>query len=216
MRALFARLNRATPTADTTDSCATDCADASIPHLTPEDESGRSTPPISMSFLLSPLRQLAGALVGNDSARELAAGVTIGMMLGLVPKGNLIAVILGMLLLALRVNRAAGLLSALLFTAVGSMLDGFTHQLGRDVLETPWLQSTFAALYNLPLGPWLNFNNTVVMGSLVLAIYFSYPCYLLSLFAFEAWQPRVAVFLRRYRVTRILLGLQLTANWQEA
>lgn len=169
-----------------------------------------------MSFLLKPLRQFAGAMLGNDSPRQLATGVTLGMMLGLVPKGNLIAVALGLLLFGLKVNRSAGLVSAMLFTAIGSATDGFTHKLGKDVLETAWLQSTFAAIYDLPLGPWIGFNNTVVIGSLLLAIYLSYPCYWFSLCAFEAWQPRAAGILRRYRVTRVLFGLQLTTKWQEA
>jgi uncharacterized protein (TIGR03546 family) len=169
-----------------------------------------------MCFLLKPLRQIAGALVGNDSPRQLAVGVTLGMMLGLVPKGNLIAVALATMLFGLKVNRSAGLVTAMLFTAIGFWTDGFTHKLGKDVLETPWLQPTFAALYDLPLGPWTGFNNTVVMGSLLLAIYLSYPMYWFSVCIFEAWQPKAAAFLRRYRVTRVLLGLQLTSKWQEA
>ena len=169
-----------------------------------------------MSYLLTPLRRFAHALIGNDSPRQLAAGVTIGMMLGVVPKGNMIAVALGTLLLALKVHRAAGLVVALFFSAIGSFFDGFAHQLGKDVLETAWLQSTFAKLYDLPLGPWIGFNNTVVMGSLLMAIYFSYPCYFFSLCAFQAWQPKAASFLRRHRVTRVLLGFELTAKWQEA
>lgn len=169
-----------------------------------------------MSFLLTPLRQFAGAVLGNDSPRQLAAGATLGMMLGLVPKGNLIAVALGMLLFGLKVNRSAGLVAAVLFSAIGAFTDGFTHRIGKDVLETAWLHGLFVAIYEMPLGPWIGFNNTVVMGSLLLAIYLSYPCYWFSAFLFEALQPKVAAYLRRYRVTRVLLGLQLTAKWQEA
>lgn len=169
-----------------------------------------------MSYLLTPLRQFAGALIGNDSPRQLAAGVTIGMMLGFVPKGNLIAVVLMVLLLALKVNRAAGLVAALFVSAVSVVFDRFAHLIGKQVLETAWLQSTFATVYDLPLGPWLGFDNTVVMGSLLMAIYFSYPCYFFSLCAFQAWQPKAASFLRRHRVTRVLLGFELTAKMQEA
>ena len=49
-----------------------------------------------------------------------------------------------------------------------------------------------------------------------MAIYFSYPCYWFSLSMLEAWQPKLAAYLRQYRVTRVLLGLQLGAKWQEA
>jgi hypothetical protein len=57
------------------------------------------------SYVAGPLRQAAMALVAGDWPRQLAAGFALGMVVGLVPRGNLIAVSLCVLLFSLRVNK---------------------------------------------------------------------------------------------------------------
>ncbi|QDU90538.1 hypothetical protein Pla175_39440 [Pirellulimonas nuda] len=164
-----------------------------------------------MLGLVRPLRQLAGLFTAHDSPRQVAAGVAIGMVLGLVPKGNLIAVLLGMTLMVFRVNRTAGLLSAALFSWIGLGMDGFTDRLGGIVLAAPSMQGAYAWLYDLPLGPWIGFNNTVVLGSLLTGLYLSYPCYLLTHLVYARLQPPALRWIARYRLGRWLMG----ADWSQ-
>src|SRR5690606_18678280 len=89
---------------------------------------------VMLSLALRPVRQFAQAVIANDSPRQIAAGFMLGMMIGLVPKGNLSAVVLVMLLLGLRVNKPAGLAGVALFTWIGLFVDGFAHQLGSALL----------------------------------------------------------------------------------
>jgi len=145
-----------------------------------------------LTLILRPVRRLADGLVANDSPHQLAAGFALGMVLGLVPKGNLIALSLVVLLFSLRVNSGLGLTAALVFSWIGPALDSFTHKLGAQVLSVGSLQATYASLLNLPLGPWLEFNNTVVTGSLLVGLYLAYPAYWLCLIACQRLQPRPA------------------------
>lgn len=165
-----------------------------------------------LSLLLKPLRQTVRVLVAHDSPRQIAAGVAIGVALGLVPKGNLIAVTLGGVLLGLRVNRSAGLATAAACSWIGLFLDGFFHDVGAGVLAAPGLQSAYAWLYDQPLGPWLAFNNTVVIGSLSVGAYLAYPAYLLTHWVVERYQAPAARALTKYRVARALLGLDVSAR----
>jgi uncharacterized protein (TIGR03546 family) len=71
-----------------------------------------------LSLALRPVRHFAQALIANDSPRQVAWGFVLGMMIGLVPKGNLTAILLGMLLLGLRVNKPAGLVGIGVFMYV--------------------------------------------------------------------------------------------------
>ncbi|TWT78244.1 hypothetical protein Pla123a_10350 [Posidoniimonas polymericola] len=169
-----------------------------------------------LSMLLRPLRQSVGVLLANDSPRQVAAGVAIGVMLGLVPKGNLLAVSLGVLLLSLRVNKPAGLAAATLFSWIGLAGDPFFHRLGGQLLKIDSLQPTLVWLYEQPLGPWIGFNNTVVLGSFITGLYAAYPCYLLSHMIAEKVQPPVAKWLMRYKVARALMGLDLTSRLNAA
>ena len=50
------------------------------------------------TLLMRPLRHLVQGLVANDSPRQVATGFTLGMLIGLMPKGNLIILVLTLLL----------------------------------------------------------------------------------------------------------------------
>ena len=142
-----------------------------------------------VSYLVCPVRKVVDSLVACSSSRELAAGFALGMVLGLVPKGNLIALSLLVLLFSLRVNTGIGLVAALLLSWTGALVDPFAHKTGLYVLSIGSMQSTYAAVLQMPLGPWLGFNNTVVAGSLAIGLYLMYPTYLLSHLAFRAVRP---------------------------
>jgi uncharacterized protein (TIGR03546 family) len=165
-----------------------------------------------LSLLLRPLRQAVAVLLANDSSRQVAAGAAIGMLLGLTPKGNLLAVALGVLLFSLRVNKSAGLSAAALFSWLGIAADPFFHKLGAGLLHIKGMQPTYAWLYDQPLGPWVGFNNTVVLGAFVAGCYAAYPCYLAVRMGFELAQPPIAQWLLRHRVSRALMGLDFTSR----
>jgi uncharacterized protein (TIGR03546 family) len=141
--------------------------------------------------IVRPLRQAIGALLAGDSPRQLAAGFALGMVLGLVPKGNLIALSLCVLVFSLRVNTSLALLAAVAFTWVGAALDPFANKLGMQVLTIASMQATYASIFNLPLGPWFGFNNTVVTGSLLIGLYVAYPVYWVTPIICERLQPRL-------------------------
>jgi uncharacterized protein (TIGR03546 family) len=67
--------------------------------------------------------------------------------------------------------------AAVAFSFVGPWTDSFAHKLGSAALNMEPLQATYASVFNLPLGPWLGFNNTVVAGSFLMGLYVAYPVY---------------------------------------
>lgn len=128
------------------------------------------------ALFLRPLR-LAQALIGNDTPRQSAWGFSLGMLVGLLPKGNLLAIAMAMLLCGTKVNRAAGLLAIGLFSYVGWALDDFAHRLGSLVIPWQPLRPALAGLYEAPLGPFVGLNNTVAVGQLLIGLYLFYPAY---------------------------------------
>jgi uncharacterized protein (TIGR03546 family) len=158
------------------------------------------------SWLLYPARLVAAALVAHESPRRLAAGAALGMLLGVVPKGNLTALLLAVALFSIRVNLAAGLATAFVFSWIGMLLDPMAHRLGWQILSHRALQPAFAWCYEVPLAPWSGLNNTVVVGQLVLGLYALYPIYWLALQADARFRAPVAAAICKYRVTRLLAG----------
>lgn len=159
-------------------------------------------------FLLRPFRFLAQVLTAEDSSRQCAAGFSLGMIVGLIPKGNLTAIVLMTILCASRVNLAAGLLSAFLFSWIGMLLDPVAHNIGIWVLTQDALEPTFTWLYNLPVMPWTSFNNTVVLGSLLLGLACAFPLYRLTEPQFAKYVPLVREKLQQRRVTAWLFGAE--------
>jgi uncharacterized protein (TIGR03546 family) len=122
-------------------------------------------------------RSLINRLLAGDSPQQLAAGFTLGMIIGLVPKGNLIAVSLCVLLFSLRVNKGLAIVAAVLFSFLSPLADSFSHKLGLIVLCADSMQAKYASVFQLPLGPWIGFDNTAATGSLLVGLYLAYPVY---------------------------------------
>lgn len=127
---------------------------------------------------LSVFKSLFEILQGEDDPSHIAAGFAFGAALGLIPKENLFAVLFFLLFFLFRVDKGAALISAALFTPLGYGLDSLAHRIGYGLLLSPSLKPLWIRLYNLPLVPWTKFNNTIVLGNLVLGVLLYVPLYL--------------------------------------
>jgi uncharacterized protein (TIGR03546 family) len=166
-----------------------------------------------LSLTLRPVRLFAQAVIANDSPRQVAWGFTLGMMIGLVPKGNFTAILLGMALLALRVNKPAGLVGIGVFTWLGMFLDSFAHNLGSAVLVWEPLREVHIYLYDAAISPLLGWNNTVVVGQLLIGLYLAIPAYLVMYrFAVKVQRP-LAAWLLKHKAVRWLRGAELSSQW---
>jgi len=136
--------------------------------------------------LLSNVRR---AIAGRRYPSQLAWAVAFGLLLGIVPHGNLLAVVLLVVVLSLRLNHAMAGLTAIGTTFAASYIDPYSHQLGSALLASPDIRSAAEAAWTLPLIPWTNLNNTIVLGSLGLGIVALVPVFLVSypVFRLLAW-----------------------------
>lgn len=157
-----------------------------------------------LAWMLRPLATLVTAILEEESPRVLAASLAFGLLIGFIPKDNLLAPLLGVLLLALRFNLTLATASAAFFSGVAAMLDPIADALGRAVLTHPMLSPLWAWLYEIPLLPWTRFNNTVVMGSLLLALGLACPLYLAAHELVVRYRPLVAAWFQQYHVDRLL------------
>lgn len=165
-----------------------------------------------VGWLLRPARPLVKVLTAADSPEQIALGFALGMVIGLVPKDNLIALSLGVVLFSSRANLGAAALAAFLFTWLGVLADPISHRIGLGLLEYSPLRPLWTWLYNLPLAPWTAFNNTVVLGSLILGLTFFYPVFRLIEPGVIWLAPRARDRLAKYRVGKVLLGMDVVTG----
>lgn len=140
----------------------------------------------------NPYRFLVECVASPNTPRQLAWGVALGFLIGIVPKANLIAVVLIVVVAALRVNLLAVALSAIVFSFVSPIADPLTHRLGDFLLRRHALQGFWTRMAELPIVPWTDFNNTVVLGSLVTGLVLLFPAYWICSRLMMQWQTTSA------------------------
>lgn len=167
-------------------------------------------------MLLKPLRMAAQAFALKMSPRRLAAGLAVGTAVGMVPKGNLTAVVMMTVLCAVQVNLAAGLFAVLIVSLVASLADPLFHQIGYAVLMAESLQSTWIWFFNQPLAAWTDLNNTVVMGSLIVGLISIHPVYRATRPVCERYAPVISERVRKWKVVMWLAGAAVTERLSAA
>ncbi len=161
-------------------------------------------------MLLKPLRMAARAFALKMSPRRMAAGLAIGTAVGMVPKGNLTAVVLMTLLCALQVNLAAGLFAVLVVSLIASFADPLFHEIGYALLTAESLRETWTWFFNRPLAAWTDLNNTVVMGSLLVGLASIYPVYRAMRPVCERYVPIISERVRKWKIVMWLAGASVT------
>ena len=161
-------------------------------------------------MFIKPFRMAAQAFALKMSPRRMAAGLAIGTAAGMVPKGNLTAIVLMTVLCALQVNLAAGLLAVLVVSLIASLADPLFHEIGYAVLTAESLQSTWIWFFNQPLAAWTDLNNTVVMGSLIVGLISIYPVYRATRPVCERYAPVISERVRKWKVVMWLAGASVT------
>ncbi len=129
------------------------------------------------------------AIAGRKYPHQLAWAVAFGLLLGVVPHGNLLAIVLLLVVLSLKINHAMAGLTAIAATFLATRLDPFSHQVGDYVLTHPSLNEAAVTAWQLPLVPWTDLNNTVVMGSFLIGIGALVPVFAVTYPVFRLFKP---------------------------
>ena len=166
--------------------------------------------------MIKPIAKLIVALNGNLAKSQIAAGFAWGLLLGLVPAGNVLWVVLFIVSFFFRIHRASKLLVLailkLLSAAVGPMMD----TVGWEVLHIEALQPIFTTLYNMPFVPFTKFNNTLVAGGLVSGIALWLPVFLLIFLLVPLYRTKVAPKIRDNKLVKAIKNVPILAKLADA
>jgi len=140
-------------------------------------------------FCIKQLLSLKRAIVGRREPHQLAWGMALGVWLGTVPYGSLVALAILLFILSVRVNHGMVAVSAVVTSVIAARFDAQTHAVGKYILTHPHWAPQLSAAWQWPLVPWTDLNNTVVMGGLLLGLAAVVPTYLLSFPLFRYLAP---------------------------
>lgn len=141
-------------------------------------------------FFIKRLLNLRQAIFGRREPNQLAWGFALGGLIGIIPHGNLVAVLVLLMILSVKINHGMAMVTAFATTLLAPYLDAQTHTVGLQVLTHPELANFWAATWQLPIVPWTSINNTVVLGSLLVGVAALLPSYVVSYQIFQRLAPR--------------------------
>jgi uncharacterized protein (TIGR03546 family) len=127
-------------------------------------------------------------LTGRLGPREIALGIAFGVLLGLLPKSNLLFVILAIFFFLSHANIVIGVLATLVVSFLASWIDPFAEWIGRGILLSETGQQIIGNLSCLPVVPWMMLDNTVVLGMFLLGLILFLPIFL------AVWIPLKIVY----------------------
>jgi uncharacterized protein (TIGR03546 family) len=129
-------------------------------------------------IILKMISKLIRILQAGEDPRLIAGGFMLGMILGLLSLKTLFALPVFLLLLLLNVNLAAAVVAVLLFRLIAFIADPLIHGLGYAVLvDFERLRAFWSFLASVRIVPFTRFNNTLVMGGLILSLVLAFPVF---------------------------------------
>ena len=116
--------------------------------------------------------------VSQNLRAQFGLGISLGLMIGILPKDSLLPWVLGLLALIAPVNLGATLVAIVVGTLLSLTMDSFADSIGQIVLGNATVLNWMSWLTDLPGFAWTRLNNTVVMGLTTIGILASIPVYL--------------------------------------
>lgn len=162
-----------------------------------------------MLTIVKLVQSLVKALHSEGTPGQLATGIALGAILGLTPLVSLHNAVVFGLIVILNVSFPGAMLGWVVFMPVGFLLDPLFDWIGRTLLFTPSLTPFFTSLYNMPVVPLTNFNNTVTLGSVVFSLVSFVPLYFAARWGVTRYRATIGERVRQSKWYRALTASRL-------
>src|SRR5215211_542606 len=150
-----------------------------------------------MFALLKLIQSIIKTLHSDGTPGQVAAGIALGAALGLTPLVNVHNLLIFSLIVLLNVSFGGGMLGWALFVPLGFLLDPVFHAIGLRLLEATSLRGLWTSMYNTPLVPYSNFNNTIVLGSVAGWLALALPIFFAARWAVARYRATIGERVQR-------------------
>lgn len=151
------------------------------------------------------------ALNSEQSAGQLAAAISLALILGLTPLISLHNILILLIALWFRVNLGMLILSYPLFALLGFLLSPVFDQFGYYLLNHASLQSLWTEFFNTAVGRWSNFYYSGVIGSLVISLLSAFLLFPLFRWLINSYRDKCSAVIEKLRISKML---KATNFWQ--
>jgi uncharacterized protein (TIGR03546 family) len=160
------------------------------------------------------LAKLLRVLKDGATPAQIALGFVLGWAIGMIPGWPVQVWLLVLLLLVLQANLSMALVGMAVAAALSWIFDPALDALGGAVLTAGPLQGLFTGLYNSP--PWglTRFNNTIVMGGMLVALVTGSALFPLVVRGVRWYRERLLARMDKWRLVQVLKSSRLYGWYQ--
>jgi uncharacterized protein (TIGR03546 family) len=160
-------------------------------------------------MLLRLLFKLVKTLNSETDPGQISLALCFALLAGLPPFLSLHNILVLLLVLVLRVNISMFIFGTVFFSGVAYLADPILSRIGYAVLTTPSLEGLWTSLYNNSFMRVENFNNSIVMGALVVAFVSFIPGYFIFNMLIRKYRDHVLAWVKKLKIIRALQGNKL-------
>jgi uncharacterized protein (TIGR03546 family) len=164
--------------------------------------------------MLRAILKLLHVLNSEAEPGQISLALAFGLITGFTPLWSLHNLLVLLLVLVLRVNLSAFLLGTAVFSGIAYLLDPVFHRVGLAVLTAQPVEGVWIALYNSTLWRIERFNNSIVMGSLVVSLALFVPTVLALNWAIRQYRARVLASVKRLRIVQALTATKFAQMYR--
>ena len=162
--------------------------------------------------MLKSIVKLFSALNANVNPGEIAHAFSCGILLGLMPKNNLLWWLVFVFILFIRINKPMYLIMTLIASTFAPVMDGLFDTVGYAFLTIPAFSGFFGWLLEVPFVGFTKFNNSVVTGSLLCGLVLYVPMYFLGRLLVSLWRKHITHWVRKTKLAKAVAKLPLIAK----
>ena len=166
--------------------------------------------------MIESIAKLLKVLNSESEPGQISLAVCLAMVIGLTPFYSLHNLLVLLLVFLLKVNISAFILGFVLFSGVAFLLDPLFHKLGLWVLTLPALEGIWTLLYNQAIWRLERFNNSVVMGSLLVSLLLIIPLFFALNLIIRKYRQHILEQLRKLKIVKILKASKFYELYESA
>ncbi|MBL1276683.1 MAG: TIGR03546 family protein [Ectothiorhodospiraceae bacterium] len=159
--------------------------------------------------MLNTLATFLKILNSETRPTQISLALAFSLIVGFTPLFSLHNLLVILLVLVIRVNLAAFFFGFSLFSGIGYLLDPLFHEFGQLVLNNESMNPLWVSLYNSTVWRLERFNNTIVMGSLLISLVLFIPFVLITNYLLTKYRTSLLQWINRIRIVQTIKDSKL-------
>jgi uncharacterized protein (TIGR03546 family) len=164
--------------------------------------------------MIDMVAKLLAVLNSETEPGQISLGFCLAMIMGFTPLFSFHNLFILLFVLVIRANLSAFLLGWGIFSAIAYLLDPLFHSVGYQILTMQSLNGLWTSFYNITLLRLENFNNSIVMGSLLISLILFIPFYFISNLLIRKYRERFLKWIQKTKIVEIMKASKLFSAYQ--